>query len=214
MTIVKMTATFGKLSRQVLKPKAGLSVFTLPNESGKSTWTSFLLAMFYGVDTAERSSKTNMAVKTRYKPWSGEGMSGAIELIHEGRKITIERTAHRNVPFGAFRAYDTETGQDIPELTAENCGEVLLGCEKSVFMNSALLQGELAVGSDDALTRRLTQLVTSGSETISYAGTHKTLHNAANRIKNTLLPQAQKSSASRRSRGSSFFIITPPFKCS
>lgn len=192
MTILKMTATFGKLANETLTLRPGMNVLTLPNESGKTTWSQFITAMFYGIATSVKASKNVLPVKTKYKPWSGESMSGVIELLHEGRAITIERRAKGNVPFGTFRAYDTETGQDIPELTAENCGVILLGCERNVFERSAMLrQNAMEVTSDDALTRRLTSLVSTGSETVNYEQTKKLLHGAFNRIKNNLLPQAQ-----------------------
>ena len=55
MTILRMRASFGCLENAELTLAPGLNVLTLPNESGKSTWAQFLLAMFYGVDTGERA---------------------------------------------------------------------------------------------------------------------------------------------------------------
>lgn len=76
MTILHMTASFGRLEKQTLELTRGLNVLTLPNEGGKSTWSAFLLAMFYGIDTAERAKAGSIPVKTKYKPWSGAPMGG------------------------------------------------------------------------------------------------------------------------------------------
>ena len=54
-------------------------------------------------------------------------------------KVTIERSSKGKNPFTVFRAYETDTGMDLPELTAENCGQTLLGVERSVFTRSGFL---------------------------------------------------------------------------
>ena len=54
MIIKKMRASFGKLHGE-LALHEGMNLLCLPNESGKSTWSAFLLAMLYGIDTAERA---------------------------------------------------------------------------------------------------------------------------------------------------------------
>jgi uncharacterized protein YhaN len=128
-----MTATFGKLEHQTLTLEPGLNVIHAPNEWGKSTWCAFLLNMLYGIDTKERTTQTALADKDRYAPWSGAAMSGRIDLNWNGRDITIERNSQGRIPMGNFRAYETESGIDVPELTAANCGQRLLGVERNVF---------------------------------------------------------------------------------
>ena len=195
MKIRKLVASFGSLQKQELVLNDGLNVFCLPNEAGKSTWSAFLLAMFYGIDTAERATKTNLPAKTRYKPWWGGQMEGYMELDWSGRKIAIERTSTARTPMGQFRAWDLDSGEPVPELTADNCGTVLLGVERSVFVRSAFLgQHGLSVTADAALEKRLSMLVTSGDESVSAAETQKRLKDARNRIQHNrtgLLPQAE-----------------------
>ena len=57
MKMEAMTATFGKLEGQTLNLRPGLNVIPAPNEWGKSTWCSFLLAMLYRVDTRAKTTK-------------------------------------------------------------------------------------------------------------------------------------------------------------
>ena len=165
MKILSMTATFGKLENQTLTLQPGLNVIHAPNEWGKSTWCAFLIAMLYGIDTKERSTKDSLAVKERYKPWSGAEMSGRMDILWGDRAITIERSSKGRVPMGQFRAYETATGLDVPELTGDTCGQVLLGVEKSVFTRAGFLRlTDMPVTQDDALRRRLNALVTTGDE--------------------------------------------------
>lgn len=195
MKIYSMTATFGKLEHETLTLQPGLNVVQAPNEWGKSTWCAFLVAMLYGLDTRAKSTKTALADKERYAPWSGNPMAGRIDLNWNGRDITIERQTKRRVPLGEFRAYETETGMDVPELTAANCGQQLLGVERSVFLRSGFIRfSDLPVTQDEALRRRLNALVTTGDESATadkLAGGLRDLKNRCRYNKSGLLPQAE-----------------------
>ena len=161
-----MTATFGKLENETLELSGGLNVLSAPNEWGKSTWCAFLTAMLYGIDTRERTRGDILADKEKYLPWSGSPMAGTMRILHRGRDITIQRRTRGRTPMGDFLAFETQTGLSVRELTAENCGQILLGVEKSVFLRSGFLRfTDLPVKSDETLRRRLNALVTTGDET-------------------------------------------------
>ena len=200
MKIYSMTATFGKLENQTLELKTGLNIISAPNEWGKSTWCAFLATMLYGLDTREKTTKTALAVKERYAPWSGSPMAGRIDLNWNGRDITIERWSKGRTPMGEFRAYETESGLPVAELTGANCGQMLLGVEKSVFLRAGFLRlTDLPVTEDEALRRRLNALVTTGDESGTgdlLAQKLKDLKNKcrSNRV-NGLIPQAEMEKA-------------------
>ncbi len=165
MKILSMTATFGKLDRETVEFRGGLNVICAPNEWGKSTWCAFLCAMLYGIDTRERTGKESLADKERYAPWSGKPMEGSLRISHGGRDITIQRRTRGRTPLGEFRAFETHTGLAVPELTADNCGQQLLGVEKSVFLRTGFLRfSDLPVKQDENLRKRLNALVTTGDE--------------------------------------------------
>ena len=88
---------FGKFHQEEFTLSPGLNIATGANESGKTTWAAFLLAMFYGIDTSKRSAKGTLPEKTRYQPWSGKPMSGTMELEVDGRRIVLQRTSQRIV---------------------------------------------------------------------------------------------------------------------
>ncbi len=196
MKIYSMTATFGKLENETLTLKPGLNIIHAPNEWGKSTWCAFLTAMLYGIETRVHTTKTAIADKERYAPWSGTPMAGRIDFNWNGRDITIERSSKGRSVFGVFRAYETASGLDVPELTAANCGQMLLGVEKSVFLRAGFIKlNDLPVTQDEALRRRLNAMVTTGDE----SGTADTLAQTLKDLKNRcrlnrstgLLPQAE-----------------------
>lgn len=195
MRIYSMTASFGKLEHQTLTLEPGLNIIQAPNEWGKSTWCAFLAAMLYGIDTRVRTTKASLADKERYAPWSGSPMSGSIDLNWKGRDITIQRQTKGRTPMGQFRAYETATGLPVPELTAENCGKMLLGVERSVFVRAGFIRlTDLPVTQDDALRHRLNALVTTGDDSGTADALSKKLNTLKNRIRfnrTGLLPQAE-----------------------
>ncbi len=195
MRIESMTATFGKLQGETLTLSPGLNILELPNEQGKSTWCAFLLSMLYGVDTSERETRSNFPLKKHYAPWSGKAMEGKLQLVHEGRHITIERSSTARAPLGVFRAFDTQSGRPIPELTGQNCGQMLLGVPRQVFERSAFLrQDGMAIQMEASLEQRLGALVTTGDESISYQEAERLLRERRNRCRHNktgLIPQAQ-----------------------
>ena len=195
MRIYKMTATFGKLEHETLTLQPGLNVIEAPNEWGKTTWCAFLITMLYGLDTRAKTTKTALADKEKYAPWSGSPMAGRIDLHWNGRDITIERSTKGRTPMGVFRAYETESGLAVPELTAANCGQLLLGAEQSVFRRTGFIrQSDMPVTQDDALRRRLNALVTTGDETGDsdrLAAELKDLKNKVRYNRSGLLPQAE-----------------------
>lgn len=195
MKIYAMTATFGKLEHETLTFKPGLNIMKAPNEWGKSTWCAFLVNMLYGIDTRARSTGSALADKERYAPWSGAAMSGRIDLQWNGRDITIERRTKGRTVLGEFNAYETDTGIEVSELTATNCGQMLLGVERSVFVRAGFIKlSDMPVTQDDALRRRLNNLVTTGDESGAGDKLGQTLKDLKNkcRFNNTgLLPQAE-----------------------
>ena len=195
MKILSMTATFGKLSRQTLTFEPGMNLIEAPNEWGKSTWCAFIMAMLYGIDTGARSKTGVLADKEHYAPWSGEPMSGRMDILWGQREITIERQNKGRVPMGEVKAYETHTGIPVPELSIVAPGQVLLGVERSVFARSGFLrQSEMPVTEDESLRRRLNELVTTADESGASDDLAQKLKDLKNRCrfnKKGLLPEQE-----------------------
>lgn len=195
MKIYAMTATFGKFSQQTLKLDGGLNIIEAPNEWGKSTWCAFLMAMLYGIDTGARTKSGFLADKEHYAPWSGEPMSGRMDICWNGRDITLERKSKGRVPMGEVNAYETHTGIPVPELCVAAPGQVLLGVERSVFARAGFLRlSEMPVTEDESLRRRLNELVTTADESGAADDLAQKLKDLKNRCrfnKKGLIPEAE-----------------------
>ena len=193
MVILRMQATFGCLDGAVLELSDGLNCLVLPNGAGKSTWAAFLTAMFYGVDPAARKSRGRLPVRLQFAPWSGKPMAGTVHLKLETREIVLERSSAAR-PMDTFRAYDPVTGQAVAGLTGDNCGQVLWGVEREVFLRTAMIGGDLSVTADQALLQRLQNLASTGRESDSAraaAGTLKAWKNRCRYHNTGLLPETE-----------------------
>ena len=199
MRILSMTATFGKLSHQTLTLEQGMNIIEAPNEWGKSTWSAFIIAMLYGIDTSARSKGGFLADKEHYAPWSGEPMSGSMDILWNDRRITIERQSKGRIPLGEVRAFETQTGVAVPELSVAAPGQVLLGVERSVFARAGFLRlSEMPVTEDESLRRRLNELVTTADESGASDALAQKLRDLKNKCrfnKKGLLPEAEAKQA-------------------
>lgn len=183
MLIRRMTATFGRLREQTLELQDGLNILQAPNETGKSTWCAFLLAMLYGINTKERDRAGVPADKNRYVPWDGGSMSGRLDCRAGEDALSLFRTTRRQTaPMGDFQALYAGTADPVPGLTGTNCGETLLGVSREVYARSAFIrQGGMAITQDAGLERRVAALVTSGEEDTSYTEAVEVLKKQLNR---------------------------------
>lgn len=178
-----MSATFGKLRRQTLELSDGLNILQAPNETGKSTWCAFLLAMLYGINSKERDRADFIADKNRYAPWSGAAMSGRLDCLAAETELTLLReTKRQTAPMGDFQAVYAGTMDEYSGLTGQNCGETLLGVSREVYERSAFIrQAGLPVTQDAGLEKRIAALITSGEEDTSYSEAAEALKKQLNR---------------------------------
>lgn len=168
MQLLHANATYGKLDQARLDLQPGLNVICAPNEGGKSTWCRFLLAMFYGLNTRQRG---DLADKNRFQPWNGSFMQGKLELSVGDKELTLSRRTQRpDAPLGVFSCTYSGTDTPVPGLDAARCGETLLGVPQSVYQRCAFIpSGSLAIDADADLERRISALISTGDEKISFS---------------------------------------------
>lgn len=168
LRILQANATYGKLNQAQLSLQSGLNVICAPNEGGKSTWSRFLLTMFYGLNTRQRGE---LADKNRFQPWNGSPMQGRLQLAVGEDVLTLSRRTQRaDSPMGVFSC--TYAGTDTPArgLDALRCGETLLGVPQSVYQRCAFIpSGSMAIDADADLERRINALISTGEEKISFS---------------------------------------------
>lgn len=197
MHILEMQAAYGRLRGDSLRLEPGLNLIYAPNESGKSTWCSFIRTMLYGLPTRQSGP---LADKNRFAPWTGEAMQGRMDLETDGRRWTVLRDTRRvNAPMQNFACTYTGTAQPVPEVNGQNLGETLLGVPREVFQRSAFIgQSGLAVSQDPELERRIAALLSTGQEDVSYSESYDRLKKQLNRRRHNktgLIPQLEQEQA-------------------
>ena len=197
MHILEMQAAYGRLRGDSLRLEPGLNLIYAPNESGKSTWCSFIRTMLYGLPTRQSGP---LADKNRFAPWTGEAMQGRMDLESDGRRWTVLRDTRRaNAPMQNFACTYTGTAQPVPEVNGQNLGETLLGVPREVFQRSAFIgQSGLAVSQDPELERRIAALLSTGQEDVSYSESYDRLKKQLNRRRHNktgLIPQLEQEQA-------------------
>ncbi len=197
MHILEMQAAFGRLRGDSLRLEPGLNLIYAPNESGKSTWCSFIRTMLYGLPTRQSGP---LADKNRFAPWTGEAMQGRMDLETGGQRWTVLRDTRRaSAPMQNFACTYTGTAQPVPEVNGQNLGETLLGVPREVFQRSAFIgQSGLAVSQDPELERRIAALLSTGQEDVSYSESYDRLKKQLNRRRHNktgLIPQLEQEQA-------------------
>jgi DNA repair exonuclease SbcCD ATPase subunit len=169
MIIRRLSASFGRLSSETLLLRDGLNIIEAPNESGKSTWCAFIKAMLYGIRTSDRDRQGYLSDKTRFRPWSGAPMEGAMDIEANGVLLTLERKSDGKLPMRDFSAVHTGTAAPYDGLYPDTAGETLLGISEAVFERSAYIsQAGIRVSQTPELEKRISSLVTTGDEASSY----------------------------------------------
>lgn len=147
--------------------KEGVNLINRPNGWGKSTFVSFLCAMFYGLDsTNKRNIQDNE--RKHYFPWQGEPFGGSIEFEVSGRQYRAERFFGRREKEDTFTLYDLKTMLPCQDYTAR-LGFELFGIDKNGYLKSTCIpQGNPAPEYNDTLAARLTGLTRSSDDMNRY----------------------------------------------
>ena len=98
-------------------------------------------------------------------------MQGKLELLAGGKELTLSRRTQRpDAPLGVFSCTYSGTDTPVPGLDAARCGETLLGVPQSVYQRCAFIpSGSLAIDADADLERRISALISTGDEKISFS---------------------------------------------
>ena len=169
---------FGNLCDKNIEFTDGINLIHGNNEAGKSTLVYFIKSMFYGVNRNKAGNA--FSEFERYSPWQGQDFSGKIEYVVDGQKISAFRDFNRN----HCKVYD-EAGNDITASYAKDksrgveLGFSHFGIDEETFLNSIFVsQGTSAVAASErnSVVQKLTNIIQSGEESISYDKAKERLH--------------------------------------
>lgn len=135
---------YGSLSRFDYKFDGGFNQFYSSNGRGKSTFASFIKAMFYGLPTDTARSKFNE--RRHFYPFSGGKFGGSITFEWKGALYRVERLFSRTGTTGdEARVFENNYPSErfAAALSAgREIGEVVFGLDEQSFVRTLFFNSE------------------------------------------------------------------------
>ena len=145
-------SSFGKLKDFSFNFDSGLNTIKQENGWGKTTLSTFIKAMFYGINSSKRSISENERIK--YKPWnSTEKFGGYIEFEWGEKVYKIERFFGNKESEDTVRLFDVQTGKEFAN--TENLGKRIFEIDEEGFLSTTYMsQKDFEIKSNSSLTAK------------------------------------------------------------
>lgn len=169
---------FGNIVNKSFEFDNGINLVRGNNEDGKSTLVYFIKSMLYGIN--RNKSGESFSELERFSPWQSTDFSGKMEYSIDGKKFSTYRDFNRN----NSKVFD-DSGTDITaqfnkdKSRGVEVGFTHLGIDEETFFNSAFVsQGKIEVDSNERrdLIQKITNVIQSGDEAVSYDKAQDRLH--------------------------------------
>ncbi len=150
-------AHFGKINEFKFNFEDGFNSVLQENGWGKTTFSVFIKAMFYGLEYSPNTKK-KLLERNHYLPWDGSVCGGNIVFQAKGKEYRIERTFGQSDKDDTFALYDNVTGL-LSDDYSENIGEELFRVDRDSFEKSVYIpQTSLATAMTDSLNAKMGNL--------------------------------------------------------
>lgn len=166
---------FGKLSKFSYDFNSQLNIINQENGWGKSTFATFIKAMFYGLAANRRNKDLDKNEREKYLPWQGGNFGGNLEFATNGKQYRIERFFGKTSTDDTFKLYSSLTGKVTNDFS-ENIGEELFGLDAEGFQRTLFIpQKVLDSNINESISKRLTNLIQGTTEDFNYEAAQKIL---------------------------------------
>ena len=174
---------FGKLENFDYEFTEGLNTIKQENGFGKTTFASFIKAMFYGLE-AKRNTKA-LIDRKKYEPWQGGSFGGNIEFEIDGKKYKVERFFGKKQAEDTFKIYDLSTNLETNDFS-ENLGEEIFKLNKEAYERSTFISGQnMETSMNDSINAKLGNILENENDINSSEKAIKTLDDAIKFYKKT-----------------------------
>ena len=165
---------FGKIKEFSYEFKDGLNIVNEQNGWGKTTFATFIKAMFYGLEyTTRRSLDKNE--RKKFLPWQGGKFGGNLEFEINGNIYKIERFFGAKEKDDTFKLYNQKTHLKSKDYS-ENIGEEIFKIDKASFERSTYIpQENIQVEINDSISAKLSNILESNNDIESSDGAIKIL---------------------------------------
>lgn len=165
---------YGKIKNKELNLNNGINIIHGKNEAGKSTTLSFINNMFYGI----LKTKNGKAISDfdKYKPWKTEEFSGKINYtLDNGQSYEVYREFKKKNPI----IYDNNLNDISNQYIIDKSNGInflneQIGIDRDIFENTVITYQDgikLSKSSQNTIIQKISNLVSSGDENISFKKT-------------------------------------------
>ena len=149
---------FGKLHQFEYEFSEGLNVINKLNGWGKTTFATFIKAMFFGFDNSNKKSISENERK-KYYPWQGGKFGGNIEFEIDGKIYEIERFFGIKDKEDTFKIYNKTTNCECNDFSS-NIGEEIFKIDKQAYERSTYIpQQAISIEINDSLSAKLSNIL-------------------------------------------------------
>ena len=174
---------FGKLSNFDYDFQDGLNIIKEENGFGKTTFASFIKAMFYGLEN-KRTSKV-LIDRKKYEPWQGGKFGGNIEFEVHGKTYRLERFFEKKETDDIFKLYDLSTNLETNDYS-QNIGEEIFKLNKDAYERSTFISGQnMETSMNDSLNAKLGNILENENDINTSEKALNSLEEAIKRYKKT-----------------------------
>ena len=174
---------FGKLENFDYEFTDGLNTIKQENGFGKTTFASFIKAMFYGLE-AKRNTKV-LTDRKKYEPWQGGSFGGNIEFEIDGKKYKVERFFGKKEAEDTFKIFDLSTNLETNDFS-NNLGEEIFKLNKEAYERSTFISGQnMETSMNDSINAKLGNILENENDINSSEKAIKTLDDAIKFYKKT-----------------------------
>lgn len=166
---------FGKIKDFTYDFTQGLNVLCQDNGWGKTTFSVFVKAMFYGM---EYSRKQGLSEREHYRPWEGGIYGGSLVFETDRKRYRVERTFGKNDKEDTFALYDETTGRESADYSAD-LGVELFQVDRASFEKSTFIpQNGLETKMTDSLNAKMGDLATAKDDINNFDKAMKAIDDA------------------------------------
>lgn len=163
--------SFGNIENKELKLDENTNIIYGKNEAGKSTLLKYITCMLYGISKNKRGK--DISDYDKYKPWNREEFSGKLSYtLDNGQAFEIFRDFHKKNP----KLYNEslEEISNLYHIDKTKGNEFFVEqtkVDEELFLSTvASMQQEVKLdkATQNTLIQKLTNLISSGDDNISY----------------------------------------------
>ena len=162
---------FGKVVNKEIKLSDGVNIIYGKNETGKSSIQKFILAMIYGLSRLKNGK--DISDYDKYKPRETEDFSGKLEYtLDNGKTYEVYREFKKKNPV-VYNSYKEDITKEFR--MSKNKGIEFFveqtGIDEDTFNNTSISEQEglrLSKSSQNSVIQKISNIVSSGDESISY----------------------------------------------